>query len=397
MKIVFTHTDFRIYWPARLEALQKELTSKGITFNVIEISGAGSPYSFAKTNASHPIWWHCLFPNDEMEHIPPKNAVKALHNKLDELMPDVVFSGAIAFPSGAGAISWAERNRKKVVIFDDARLEDVPRSNVINWIKRKIYARVDAILCPSAYWNDTFKFFGFNENQLFYGLNVVNNDFWKNVIRDAEIPELPEKYILSVGRQIPKKNYQGLLGAYCAYTSKVPNPLPLVLIGEGEERASMEVFCEEHNIFDVHFLPFVNQEQLNKIYHKAYFFVLPSLYGETWGLVVNEAMASGLPVIVSNQAGCASTLVFEERNGYSFSPKNNEELEKKLLEFHYASEERMLAMGDASIEIISNWNLDRFLNGVLNAIKFVSSTEVKKVGILSRIVIDFWKGRYRPT
>ena len=47
MKVVFTHTDFRIYWPARLDALNSLLTAKGIEFFVVEISGAGSPYNFA--------------------------------------------------------------------------------------------------------------------------------------------------------------------------------------------------------------------------------------------------------------------------------------------------------------------------------------------------------------
>ena len=70
MKIVFTHTDFRIYWPARLNALNTFLQNKGIDLEVIEIAGAGSPYNFAGTSNNNPSFWHCLFPDKRMEEIP---------------------------------------------------------------------------------------------------------------------------------------------------------------------------------------------------------------------------------------------------------------------------------------------------------------------------------------
>ena len=65
---------------------------------------------------------------------------------------------------------WANKNRKKVIIFDDARLTDVPGSLLVEYIKKNIYSCVDAIFCPSPSWIDSFNHFGFNNEQLFFGV-----------------------------------------------------------------------------------------------------------------------------------------------------------------------------------------------------------------------------------
>ena len=117
MKVVFTHTDFRIYWPARLMTLTKFLAEKNIKFDIVEIAGEGSPYSFAGYDNERPSNWYCLFPDQEMEDLSLIKVNKRLRKKLDEICPDIVFAGAIAFPSGAAAVKWAVKNRKKVIIF----------------------------------------------------------------------------------------------------------------------------------------------------------------------------------------------------------------------------------------------------------------------------------------
>ena len=73
---------------------------------------------------------------------------------------------------------WTIENKKRCVVFDNARLEDVPRNKIINYIKKQIYSAVDAVLCPAPSWNETFRYFGFTDDQIFHGLNVVDNSFW---------------------------------------------------------------------------------------------------------------------------------------------------------------------------------------------------------------------------
>ena len=396
MKVVFVHTDFRIYWPARLNAAKAFLRQKGVGLEIIEISGKGSPYNFAGSKNVELPYWHILFPDSEMESITPHKANREVRKKLDEISPDVVFAGAIAFPSGVASVRWAVENKKRIIIFDNARLSDTPRSAFVNFIKRRIYSCVDAIFCPSPLWDETYSFFGFKTEQIYYGVNAIDNHFWNDKPPPSK-RNLPNNYFINVSRQVPKKNLTGLLKSYHDYTIQVSDPKDLILVGDGPERLALEVFVKENSLDKVHFLAFQSQEKLREYYSHSLCYILPSLYGETWGLTVNEAMATGLPVLVSNQAGCASILVKNGINGYTFSPSDPEELTELLLKFHDLPENTIKQMAANSQEIIRDWDLDRFCSGVFDALNFVLTTSTRKKSILTRLMLMVWKGRYRPT
>jgi len=102
----------------------------------------------------------------------------------------------------------------------------------------------------------------------------------------------------------------------------------------------------------VHFAGFKDGQFLLPYYSFAGCFILPSIR-EPWGLVVNEAMASGLPVLVSTVCGCTPELVSSGVNGYSFAPGDEADLEEKLLRLTALPKEAMVAMGLASRRIVS--------------------------------------------
>lgn len=395
MRIVILHTDFRIYWPARIKALHTFLESKGIELIVVEIAGAGSPYAFAEHAENNELIWHILFPYAKMEELKGNEIKKAINNKLNELSPDIIIAGAIAFPSGALSTAWAKKNRKKIIIFDDAKASDVQRSNLINFIKQNIYNGVDAMIYPSIEWEETGLFWKFKKEQLFYGLDVVDNSFWQQNY-ESKI-EIDQKYFLSIGRHIPDKNFTFMLNAYKDYKKKFKEKsYKLVLVGEGNERAKIETFIHKNQLSkDVILLSFLQQRDLIAIYHKAEAFIIASKQ-ETWGLVINEAMACGLPIIASEKCGATRTLVKENINGYTFSPFDEKELTEKLCCFHSLTENDKKRMKEASLKIISDWNLDRFTKSCHEAIQYVNGAKRKKISILSSIMINFWKGRYRP-
>ena len=209
MKVVFIHTDFRIYWPARLRALFCFLESKQIFLSVVEIAGVGSPYAFAQKNNENKNW-HILFPDRKMEELEDRKIKHAVDSILNSLSPDVVIAGAIAFPSGALATAWAKRHKKKVVIFDDAKIEDVPRGKMTTFIKQRIYKCVDAMLYPSEDWTETGLYWQFEGEQLFYGVDVVDNKFWEG----DDVSREKENYFVSVGRAISEKNFKFLIEAF---------------------------------------------------------------------------------------------------------------------------------------------------------------------------------------
>ena len=106
----------------------------------------------------------------------------------------------------------------------------------------------------------------------------------------------------------------------------------------------------------VHFLDFQNQSQMPVVYQACDLFCLPSKGpGETWGLAVNEAMATGKAIIISNRVGCSEDLV-SSKNGTIFSAGNLEELKMNLQSILNLN---LFNLGENSKEIIQNWSFNK--------------------------------------
>jgi glycosyltransferase involved in cell wall biosynthesis len=398
LKIAIIHTDFGLYWCARLKALTEVLAKSGFEIFIIEISGISSHLSWELENRCFNSDWICLFPGRSMQEISSREAKSSVMNKLDVIKPDILISGPIAFPSGAAAVDWSVKNSKRLIVFDDARIEDVPRPVWINYIKRLVYSPVNAIFCPSKNCIKTFNFFGFQREEIFYGVNAVDNDFWNKDCHKKTNNKEATNYFLAVGRLIPKKNFIFLLKVYKKYIQQArDNYYNLIIIGEGSEEKSLKSYIVENGLNKyVSIQKFVSPEKLKERYKNASLLILPSKYGETWGLVVNEAMASGLPVLVSRQAGCASSLVLEGVNGFAFSPENEDQLADLLIYISTLSYAERKLMGEASREIINEYGINNFCEGLSRAIAYAKTKDIKKPGLLARIIISLWNGRYRP-
>ncbi len=396
MKIVALHTDFRIYWPARLKALNDSLESQNATLDVIEIAGKGSPYVFSNSQENKMLNWHILFPQCGPEQLKGKHIRKKLFNLLNKINPDVIIAGAIAFPSGALAVQWALHNSRRVIVFDDAKIDSVPRNRIINYVKQSIYDNVDAMLYPAPDWIKTGLFWGFNKFQMFWGVDVVDNSFWQQA---QSLTQDLGDYFVSIGRQIPKKNFLTITEAYAKYVDKVgkDSAYNLVMIGEGPEHNRLIDFVKSVNLEEkVSFLPFMQQSELPAIYQHAKALCIASDNQETWGLVINEAMAAGCPIIASKQCGATNTLVQENKNGYTFSCEDTDKLTEHMYSIHRLSPDELRSMQQCSKMIISDWNLDRFVKGCINAIDYVSSNCKRHSPKLKHLITMSWNGQYKP-
>lgn len=395
MKIVALHTDFRIYWPARLKALSVVLKERGDILFVIEIAGKGSPYSFAQKKEENELDWHILFPNAKPEELNGKKIEKVLFPLLDKIKPDVIIAGAIAFPSGALAVRYGQLNKTKIIVFDDSKIEAVKRNPVVNFIKQAVYSGVDAMFYPAEPWIPTGEFWGFNKNNLFFGVDVVDNKYWSN---PQNLENSYGNFLLCVGRQIKVKNFDKIIKAYSKYIDAIghENAYKLILIGDGPERNYIENLITKYEIQDLIIIKsFMNQKDLISFYSNASGFILNSS-SETWGLVINEAMASGCPIFASIQCGATETLVKPGINGYNFDCNDIETLSKALIDFHNLSSTKKKEMGNKSKEIISNWGLPKFVDGTTAAIDFVCKNKKRKTSLIDKLIISKWKGQYRP-
>src|SRR5215472_10349345 len=161
-----------------------------------------------------------------------------------------------------------------------------------------------------------------------------------------------------------KKNLPGLLRGYARYREMARGrPWSLVVVGDGELKEKLfalrdRLGLEEHVLF-----PGVkNYQELPSYYGLATAFIHASTT-EQWGLVVNEAMAAGLPVLVSERCGCAPDLVVPGSNGLVFDPHDVSSIANAMVEIANGSYD-LRAMGRSSQKIVAQWSLARFAKGL---------------------------------
>ena len=228
---------------------------------------------------------------------------------------------------------------------------------------------------------------------------------------DALMRSLPERYFLNLGRFVEKKNLSTLVEAYARFarasgertraetgnlrlegsetadgvdaaaTKGRRGIAALVLVGEGPLRGDLERQARELGLVvrdgaadpnpsggaEVVFYPFQQADVTPLFFARCDAFILPSTR-EEWGLVVNEAMACGAPVIVSNRVGAHFDLVKEGVNGFSFDPDSAGALAELLGRFEIDQDLRG-RLGSAGRHIIEDWQPSRFGEGGVAAMK----------------------------
>jgi len=151
--------------------------------------------------------------------------------------------------------------------------------------------------------------------------------------------------------------------------------IEVLMVGDGELRAKCEAYARENQL-PVRFAGFLNQSEIVNAYVAADCLLLPSDHGETWGLVVNEAMACGRPAIVSDQVGCAADLVIPGKTGDIFSFGNWEQLADLM--FEGANHPDVLhAWGEAARHRIASYSPAAAADGITQAIEFVCGPHLK--------------------
>jgi len=156
--------------------------------------------------------------------------------------------------------------------------------------------------------------------------------------------------------------------------SASPLSLHLLMVGDGALRTECEAYAQAHHL-PVTFTGFLNQSEMPNAYAAADCLVLPSDYGETWGLVVNEAMACGLPAITSERVGCHPDLIVPGHTGATF-PCGDIAALAGLLRRFAAAPETLRAMGDHAREHVRAYSVENLVNGTLAALR-LAATDVQ--------------------
>jgi glycosyltransferase involved in cell wall biosynthesis len=273
------------------------------------------------------------------------------------------------------ALAWTRRRRGVAICLMDSKYDDFPRPAWKEWLKRMVYRGFDAALVGGVHSRHYAQLLGVRPENIFVGCDVVDNEFFaRGAARAREnagplrtAHRLPEDYFLYVGRLDEKKNVSRLLAAYEQYLRLAGEPAwGLVICGSGPLEDRLRREARELGLAQVIFAGFKQLEELPVYYGLARGLIMHSL-GDTWGLAVNEAMASGLPVLVSKACGCAPDLVQEEVNGFTFDPYDVEGM-AQLLRYVSSGVVDLSAMGEASKRIIAGWGLETYAQNLLQAV-----------------------------
>ena len=291
--------------------------------------------------------------------------------KIDSYQPDVLLVYGWAYASHLKIISHY-KNVLPIFFRGDSTLLDaklgfklILRKILLSWI----YKHIDKALYVGSANRDYFKYFGLKAHQLSFLPHAVdNNRFAENRNSEAVILRkslgIEDKVILILfaGKLESKKNPELLLQAYLKL--RLPN-VHLLFVGSGhlESGLKQDVIrqIESDKLSKIHFMDFQNQMQMPVIYQACDLFCLPSKGpGETWGLAINEAMASGKAILVSDKVGSAFDLVKPGVNGFIFCDQNVSDLYENLKHL-CSSKDLLLSYGQASKSIIYQWSFDEQL------------------------------------
>jgi glycosyltransferase involved in cell wall biosynthesis len=249
------------------------------------------------------------------------------------------------------------------------RIRSLSKSIFLKWV----YRHVDHAFYVGANNKAYFKKYGLKEDQLSFAPHAIdNNRFAENRKSDANLirHELgiknDELIVLFAGKLEEKKAPLQLLHAFCSLNKP---GVHLLFVGNGPLEQELKLKGTDNS--SIHFLDFQNQSQMPAVYQACDLFCLPSNGpGETWGLAINEAMASGRPVLVADKAGGATDLVKTGHNGAIFKAGSLTDLICNLDILIARGKNELVSMGGHSKELIKDWSIENQVIAIESMIKY---------------------------
>ncbi|MGA1987320.1 MAG: glycosyltransferase family 4 protein [Candidatus Sulfotelmatobacter sp.] len=300
---------------------------------------------------------------------------------LAEAAPDVILCGGYNYVASWQALFWARAYNVPFFLWSESNVQDLRRGHVVvELLKTKFLRRCSGFVVPGQSALEYLRIQKVEERTVFVAPNAVDNDFFaaaaaaakRDAARWRRELDLPERYFLFVGRVVREKGVFELLSAYAKLEESMRQQVGLVLVGDGACRPQLELQAASISPGVVRFAGFAQQGQLATHYALAEMLILPT-YTDTWGLVVNEAMACGLPVIVSKVAGCAADLVKENWNGLLVEPRDVSSLTSAMRSLADRPDLRA-TMGANSMQHISRYSPTEWSAGVARMVQAAGGT-----------------------
>lgn len=274
-----------------------------------------------------------------------RNVAENLHAQE----PDVLICGGYNYLASWQAQRWSNCNQVPFILWCESTANDQRNGNaIVESLKQTFFCRCDGFVVPGKSAGEYVEQMAVAAKPTFVAPNAVDNELFRRGAESARLNAerlrgrlaIPSRYFLFVGRLVKAKGVLDLIHAYGQLPEEMRLQVGLIFAGDGPLRAEAESLARTMFPGIIQFAGFVHRDELSAYYGLAECLVFAS-HSDTWGLVVNEAMACGLPVICSQVAGCAADLIAS--NGILVQSRNVSELSDamKMVANSPAMRERM--------------------------------------------------------
>jgi glycosyltransferase involved in cell wall biosynthesis len=376
-------------------------SARAISTIAIEVSRTDDTYAWDVVTGTDGFKRVTLFESDGAKSCSGRKVAARVQRALDDCHPTVVALPGWFGMEALSALDWCVRTGTPAIVMSESTAWDDHRVPWKEWVKSRIVGLCSAGLVGGGPQRDYLTSLGMPLERIAVGYDAVDNRYFEensNEIKghSEEIRKtlgLPQRYFLASMRFVEKKNVPRLIQSYGIYRKKMEqfgkthDLWDLVVVGDGQLKPELYRAISALGLSSCIHLPgFKQYNELPAYYALANAFIHPSTT-EQWGLVVNEAMASGLPVLVSNKCGCAADLVREGHNGFTFDPYDIESLARLMARIATLPAEQLASMGNASHEIIASWGPERFAKGLSDAVKAAASAPARRASMLDRLLL----------
>jgi len=329
-----------------------ELARQGLEFEVLYTASRSGCRIETPLAASGPYSARIGFEGD-YEHAPPVRTACFVWSSLAALAPRVVVISGYYDVAAWMAWLWARLHRVPILLWSESNYFDHPRVWWKERLKRWFVTRCGAAGVYGESNRDYLLMLRMPPHRIETGHVILDTRLFSRALARVR-PR--HKVLLYVGRFSPEKNLPALVRAFAEVEQNRAEPkLLLALAGYGPQEQELRRLVDAEGLAQtVQFLGAAKQHELPRLYRNADAFVLPSLR-EPWGIVAAEAMACGLPVLVSRQCGCARDLVFRN-TGWTFSPDDHAGLVAALRHIADLPRETLDAMGDCAAGVAARYS-----------------------------------------
>lgn len=349
--------------PYRVPVFNALAAIDGVTLSVIYLSETAPHRSW---NINHEDMNHDYAVLRERYRIDRDNTwmhfSTGLRREAGRWKPDVMLLGGWDQPAFIDAFRQRRRRGYGVALWVESNARDARRPSLISSsLKRRAVAVAGGIAVPGRASSKYVEQLGARPDVIFQAPNAVDTDFFTSRAPVSRAGRDAKPRVLYVGRLHPVKGLDSLLNAWRA----LEDAGELVLVGEGSLEAHLQTRIRTEGIEGVTLLGHLQRDALANEYAKADLFVFPST-SDPWGLVINEAMAAGLPIVTTSAPGAVDDMVRHLKNGLVVPPGDSAALERALVDL-LSDPARRAAMGAASARMIQQFSPEACAWGLASA------------------------------